>query len=60
MAVGRRTNGPKFATSRSASLAPIKGILGLLGSGDLMTFTRYYCGRSRWEINAFWTMPVQL
>jgi len=39
MAVGRRTNGPKFATSRSASLAPIKGILGLLRSGDLMTFT---------------------
>jgi gliding motility-associated protein GldM len=39
MAVGRRTNGPRFATSRSASLAPIKGVLGLLGSGDLMTFT---------------------
>ena len=39
MAVGRRTNGPRFATSRSANLAPIKGVLGLLGSGDLMTFT---------------------
>ncbi|MGB0269349.1 MAG: GldM family protein [Bacteroidia bacterium] len=39
MAVGRRTNGPRFATSRSASLAPIKGVLGLLGSGDLMSFS---------------------
>ncbi len=39
MAVGRRTNGPRFATSRSANLGPIKGILGILGSGDLMTFT---------------------
>ena len=39
MAVGRRTNGPRFAKSSSASLEPVKGILGMLGSGDLMTFT---------------------
>lgn len=39
MAVGRRTNGPKFAKSGSADLGPIKAILDQLGPGDLMTFT---------------------
>lgn len=39
MAVGRRTNGPKFAKSGSADLTPIKGILDQLGPGDLMSFT---------------------
>jgi len=39
MAVGRRTNGPKFAKSGSADLSPIKPILDQLGPGDLMTFT---------------------
>ena len=39
MAVGRRTNGPKFAKSNSADLSPIKAILDQLGPGDLMTFT---------------------
>ena len=39
MAVGRRTNGPKFAKSGSADLGPVKAILDQLGPGDLMTFT---------------------
>jgi gliding motility-associated protein GldM len=39
MAVGRRTNGPKFAKSSNADLGPIKAILDQLGPGDLMTFT---------------------
>jgi hypothetical protein len=39
MAVGKKTNGPKFANSTSATLDPIKGILGQLGSGDIMQFT---------------------
>jgi len=39
MAVGRRTNGPKFAKSGSADLSAIKPILDQLGPGDLMTFT---------------------
>jgi len=39
MAVGRRTNGPKFATCNSASLDPIKPILGMLGQGDIVQFS---------------------
>ncbi len=39
MAVGRKTNGPKFANSTSASLDAIKGILGQLSSGDIMSFS---------------------
>ncbi len=39
MAAGRRTGGPKFANAQNASLDPIKAILNLLGSGDIIQFS---------------------
>jgi len=38
-ALGRRTGGPKTINGNSASLEPIKSILGLLGSGDFVQFS---------------------